>query len=82
MPGKLNGVMPAADAKRLAHRIDVDARACALRVFALQHVRDAAAELDHFQPALDIALGIGNDLAVFGREQPRELVACSPRLAA
>ena len=56
MAGKLNGVMPATDAQRLAHRIDVDARPGAFGVFALQRVRDAAGELDHFEAALDVAL--------------------------
>jgi len=37
-------------------------------------VRDAAAEFDGFQPALDVALRIGNHLAVLGREQVRQLV--------
>ncbi len=58
--GKLNGVMPAHDAQRLAHRIDVDARPGALGVFALQRVRDAAGELDHLQPALHVAARIGH----------------------
>ena len=41
-------------AQRLAHRIDVDAGACAPSVFALQRMRDAAGEFDHFQTALDV----------------------------
>ena len=63
-----------ADADGLAHRIDVDARTCALRVFALQHMRDAAAELDHFEAALNVALRIGDDLAVLGGQQVRQLI--------
>ena len=63
-----------ADADRLAHRIDVDARARALGIFALEHVRDAAAEFDDFEPALDVALGVGDDLAMLARQQVRELV--------
>jgi hypothetical protein len=63
-----------ADAERLAHRIDVDARAGALRIFALQDVRDAAAEFDDLEPALDVALGVGDHLAMLGRQQVRELV--------
>ena len=62
------------DAERLAHRIEVDARAGALGVFALHQVRDAAGELDHFEPALDVALGVGEGLAVLGGEQPGEIV--------
>jgi hypothetical protein len=41
---------------------------------SLQRVRNAAAELDHFEPALDIALGVGDHLAMFGGEQVRQLV--------
>ncbi|MNJ25379.1 hypothetical protein D3C77_198230 [compost metagenome] len=56
-------------AQRLAHGIDVDARTGAVGVFALGGVRDAAGELDHFQTALDVALGVGDDLAVFAGQQ-------------
>ena len=37
-------------------------------------MRNAAGELDHFETALDVALGIGKGLAVLGREQPRQIV--------
>ena len=63
-----------ADAERLAHRIDVDTGAGALCIFALQHMRDAATEFDDLQPALDVALGIGDYLAMFGREHLGKLV--------
>ena len=63
-----------ADAERLAHRIDVDAGPGADGIFALQRMRDAAGEFDHLEPALDVALGVGDDLAVLGREQLGELV--------
>ena len=65
-------------AQRLAHRIDVDAGAGALGVFALQRVGDAAGELDHLQPALDVAPGVGDDLAVLAAEQFGQFV--HPRL--
>ena len=45
-----------------------------MRIFALQDVRDAAAEFDDLKPALDIALRIGDHLAVFGREQVRQRI--------
>ncbi len=45
-----------------------------MRIFALQHMRNAAAEFDDLQPALDIALTVGNYLAMFGAEQMRQLV--------
>src|SRR5690606_2869167 len=53
----------------LADRIDVDARSCALGEFALHQVRDAERELNHFDATLDIALGIGQCLAVLARKQ-------------
>ena len=65
---------PCADADRLAHRIDVDPRTGALRVFALHHLGDAAGVFDHLEPALDVALGIVDHLAVFGGEQLGELL--------
>ena len=37
-------------------------------------MRDAAGELDHFEPALDVAFGVGEGLAVLGGEQPRQIV--------
>jgi hypothetical protein len=58
-----------ADSERLAHRIDVDSRSGALGIFALEHMRDPAAEFDDLEAALDVALGVGDDLAVFGREE-------------
>ena len=61
-------------AQRLAHGIDVDAGARALGVLALQRMRDAAGELDDLEAALDVALGVGDDLAVLGREQLGQLV--------
>ena len=62
------------DAQRLAQRIEVDAGAGAVGIFALQQMRDAAGELDHFEAALDVAAGVGNRLAVLGGEQRREAV--------
>ena len=57
------------DAERLAHRIDVDAGAGAVGELALHQVRRADAELDHLEAALDVALGVGDGLAVLAREQ-------------
>ena len=37
-------------------------------------MRDAAAEFDDLQPSLDVALGVGDHLAVFGAEQVGERV--------
>ena len=62
------------DAEGLTHGIDVDARTGAFGVFALERMRDAAGELDHLEPALDVAAGVGEHLAVLGGEQRGELV--------
>ncbi len=67
------------DAERLPHRIDVDAGAGAFGVFALHQVRNAAGELDDFEAALDVALGVGNGLAVLARQEVCELVVIALR---
>src|SRR6185503_21359990 len=66
---------PGDDAVRLADRVDVDPGRSLLRVAALQQLGDAAAELDHLEPARDLALRVGQDLAVLERQQAREVVA-------
>ena len=62
------------DAERLAHRIDVDAGAGAVGELALHHVRRADADFDHFEAALDVALGVGDGLAVLARQDFGQLV--------
>ncbi len=62
------------DAERLAHGVEVDAGPGAFRVLALHQVRDAAGELHHLEPALDVALGVGDGLAVLARQAVGELV--------
>ena len=37
-------------------------------------MRDAASELDNFEATLNVALGVGEGFAVFGRQQPGERV--------
>ena len=69
------------DAERLAQRIEIDAGAGAVAELALHQVRDAAGELDHLEPALDVALGVGEGLAVLGGEQPGEVVVFGLRPA-
>jgi hypothetical protein len=61
-------------AERLAHRIDVDAGAGAVGELALHHVRRADADLDHFQPALDVALCVCDGFSVFPREYVGKLI--------
>ena len=59
---------------RLTHGVNIDARPCALRIFALEDMWNTATEFDHFQPALDVALGVGNHLAMFDRQKIGQLV--------
>ena len=71
MAGKLNGVMPATTPERLAQRVAVDPRADVLGHLALEELRRADRELDHLDAARDLALGVGEDLAVLGRDGGR-----------
>ncbi|OLE17654.1 MAG: hypothetical protein AUG88_06265 [Actinobacteria bacterium 13_1_20CM_4_68_12] len=59
---------PRADADRLPDRIDVDPGRGLLGEAALQQLWDPAAELDHLEPARDLALRVREYLAVLGRE--------------
>ena len=66
MQGKLNGVTPATTPKWLAHRPVVDAGRYLVGVVALQQLRHATGEFDDVDAARDLALCIGEDLAMFG----------------
>ena len=77
--GKLNGVMPAHTPS--GWRIDqrVDAAADLLGELALQQMRDAAGELDDLEAAGDLALGVGQHLAVLrGDDAARFVVLARP----
>jgi hypothetical protein len=63
------------DAERLAQRPVVDAGAHLVGEVALQQLRRAARELDDVDAAGDLALGIGEDLAVLRRDHGRQPVA-------
>ena len=52
-----------------------------LGVLALQQRREAAAELDHLEPARDLAHRVGEHLAVLRRQQLRDLLATLVRRA-
>ena len=67
------------DAERLAHRIDVDAGAGAVGELALEQMRDAAGKFDDLDAALDVALRIGNGLAMLARERSRQAAHCRAR---
>ena len=58
-----------ADAERLAHRPAVDAAPDLLGELALQQMRDAAGELDDLDAARDLALRVGEHLAVLGGDR-------------
>ena len=63
-----------ADADRLADRIHVDAGAGAFGELALGQMRNADDELADFEAADDVALGVLDRLAMFARDQHRQLV--------
>ncbi len=65
MAGKLKGVMPATTPSGCRSGIDVHSCACRFRVFALQQMGNADREFDDLDAALNVALGIGNGLAMF-----------------
>ena len=65
---------PGADADWLAHGVGIDAAGDAFGKFAFQQMRDAAGEFHHFQTAGDGPLGIGERLAVFARQDFRQIV--------
>src|ERR1700754_1186374 len=74
MAGKLNGVMPAATPSGRGHRERMVAGAGIVGKLALEHMRNAAGELHHLKAALKIAARVRNGLAVFGRQQFRDLL--------
>ena len=57
------------NAERLAHGVSVDARTGIVGELALEHVRRTEADFHHFEAALDVALGVGNGLAMFAGQQ-------------
>lgn len=59
---------------RGAHGVDVDAGAGVVGELPLQQMRDPGGELHHFQAALDVAVCVGDRLAVLGGEQPGQRV--------
>src|SRR5207248_2001688 len=61
------------DAERLADRVDVDARRGLLAELALEQLGDAAAVLDHLEPAGDLTLGVREHLAVLGGQELGDL---------
>ena len=75
MIGKLNGVMQAHDAERLAHDDLVDAaRGAVLEVVAAHVGRDGGGRLDRLDGAQRLAARLGDRLAVLLGRQARELL--------
>ena len=68
-----------ADAERLAHRPAVDAAPDLLGELALQQMRDAAGELDDLEAAGDLALRVGEHLAVLVGDDPGQRVVLARR---
>ena len=69
--GKLNGVMPAHTPSGWRTDQLSMPRADLLGELALQQMRDAAGELDDLEAAGDLALRVGQDLAVLLRDRAR-----------
>ena len=57
------------DAERLAHRINVDSRPRRVGELAFDQMRNADREFDCLDAALDVALGVGDRLAVLSRQR-------------
>ena len=72
--GKLNGVMPAQTPSGWRTDQLSMPRADLLGELALQQMRNAAGELDDLEAARDLALGVGEDLAVLFGDQARQRV--------
>ena len=68
MAGKIERCDAGCNAKRLAHGIDINAGPGVLGVLALQQMRYAGCKFAHFDAALNIAMAVGNGLAVFCRQ--------------
>ena len=74
MTGKLNGVMPATTPSGI--RIECESTppdTCGV-MLALEQLAEAAGELDHLEPARDLAARVVEHLAVLARDQGGELV--------
>src|SRR5258708_33606977 len=62
------------DSEWLAYAIAVNARSHVLAHFALQELRGADSEFDHFQSALDLALRIRQRFAMLRCDELRKLI--------
>ena len=62
------------DAERHPHAVRVDAAGHLRRVLALEQVAEPAGELDHLEPARDLAASVVEHLAVLARDQRGQLV--------
>ena len=73
MAGKLNGVIPATTPSGCRIEYASTPGGDVLREPALEQVRDPAGELDHLEPAGDLARRVGGHLAVLGADQRGQL---------
>ncbi len=60
--------------KWLAHRVNINARASALGIFAFKHMRRTEADFNHLDATLDVTLGVWQCLAMLAGECQRQLV--------
>ncbi len=68
--GEVEGRDARDDAERGAQRVHVDPAAGVVGELALEEVRDSGREFDDLQAALDVAVCVGDGLAVLGRQKP------------
>ncbi|ERJ33975.1 hypothetical protein L810_3640 [Burkholderia sp. AU4i] len=71
-PGEVERRDARAHADRLAQRVGIDAAGHVLREFTLLQRADRARVLDDFEAAEDVALRIGQRLALLGRQRVRD----------
>ena len=72
--GEVEGRDARRHAKRLTHGIHVDAGACAVGIFAFEQFGRADAVFHNLKPALHVACGVRQGLAVFAAESFRQFV--------
>ena len=72
---KIEGRHARHHAQRLAQRIAIDFLANVFGILAFEHLRYAGGELHDFHTPGQLAASVGNDLAVFARNERRDPIA-------